>query len=634
MSNRQVSGSVEIDVEGIGGIDSTTVSLGEGINLLEGRNATNRTSLLQAIMAAMGSEQVSLKADRDEGSVELSIHGESYTRTLERTDAGVVFGGDPYLTDPTEADLFAFLLETNEVRQAVKTGGDLREIIMRPVDTVEIEQRIRSQQSDRREIDSRIERLERERERLPELEERRTELRRELEETRTELAEARAELEEVDTTVEEKKRFEETLAELKSVRSDFESVEYRLETEREALASAEEELKSVQSERTESVGSVGEQIASLDDEIDRLREQKRSCDARVSELNRIVQFNEQLLDGDGELAELFDDDDDDITGELMSNGQRTCWTCGSEVSKSEIEDMLDRLRELSHTQRRQRSELAEELDELKTQRDQLKTEREKRERMTERVDSLRADIERREESIAELEAEKEELERHIEELEAEAQTYEDVSESRVLEVHRTINKKEIAIENAEANLAEVAGEIERLEAKAEEIDDLEEKREQINERLTDLRTRIERLESEAVESFNEHMAALVDLLEYENLARVWVERQGGGPDTDTTFVLHIVRTREDGASYEDELNHLSESEREVIGLVFALAGYLVHDVYDDQPFLLLDSLEAIDSERIALLIEYFEEYAPTIVAALLPEDTRLLDESVPRIRDI
>ncbi len=52
-------------------------------------------------------------------------------------------------------------------------------------------------------------------------------------------------------------------------------------------------------------------------------------------------------------------------------------------------------------------------------------------------------------------------------------------------------------------------------------------------------------------------------------------------------------------AYEDTLRHLSESEREVTGFVFALAGYLVHDVHEQVPFMLLDSLEAIDSDRIA-----------------------------------
>jgi len=64
--------------------------------------------------------------------------------------------------------------------------------------------------------------------------------------------------------------------------------------------------------------------------------------------------------------------------------------------------------------------------------------------------------------------------------------------------------------------------------------------------------------------------------------------------------------------------------------VFALAGYLVHDVHEELPFMLLNSLEAIDSARIAALIEYFKDYVDYLVVALLPEDAQALDEDKHR----
>lgn len=78
-------------------------------------------------------------------------------------------------------------------------------------------------------------------------------------------------------------------------------------------------------------------------------------------------------------------------------------------------------------------------------------------------------------------------------------------------------------------------------------------------------------------------------------------------------------------TYEDTVNYLSESEREVMGLIFALAGYPAHEVYETVPFMLLDSLEAIDADRIARLIEHIEEYSDYLIIALLPEDAAALD---------
>jgi len=96
----------------------------------------------------------------------------------------------------------------------------------------------------------------------------------------------------------------------------------------------------------------------------------------------------------------------------------------------------------------------------------------------------------------------------------------------------------------------------------------------------------------------------------------------------------IVRSSDSGTLYEDSVENLSESEREVVGLVFALTGYLAYDVYEKVPFMLLDSLEAIDANRIAELVDYLSEYVDNLIVALLSEDAAALDEDYERIRGI
>jgi hypothetical protein len=98
--------------------------------------------------------------------------------------------------------------------------------------------------------------------------------------------------------------------------------------------------------------------------------------------------------------------------------------------------------------------------------------------------------------------------------------------------------------------------------------------------------------------------------------------------------LQVVRTADSGATYEDTIDHLSESEREVTGLTFALAGYLVHELYETVPFMLLDSIEAIDPERIAHLIDYFGGHADYLVVALLEDDAAALNDDYTRISNL
>jgi hypothetical protein len=84
----------------------------------------------------------------------------------------------------------------------------------------------------------------------------------------------------------------------------------------------------------------------------------------------------------------------------------------------------------------------------------------------------------------------------------------------------------------------------------------------------------------------------------------------------------VIQRTDAGAADEDTVAHLSETEREVTGLVFALAGYLVHTIYDTVPVMLLDSLEASDADRIAALVEYIANRAGYFVVALPHGQTR------------
>ena len=210
----------------------------------------------------------------------------------------------------------------------------------------------------------------------------------------------------------------------------------------------------------------------------------------------------------------------------------------------------------------------------------------------------------------------------------------------MLDLHKQANRLEFELGRLEREREEISTEIESVEADLTEREELEAEREQVEVDLTDLRGRIERIETQAIAEFNDHIETVLELLDYANIERIWLERretetrEGRRTVTKTVFDLHVIRSTDSGTTYEDTVSHLSESEREVTGLVFALAGYLAHDLYESMPFVLLDSLETIDSDRIAALVDYFEEYADHVVVALLLEDAAALDDDHERITEI
>jgi len=642
--------TTKISIENIGGIESAEAELPPGVTVLAGPNASNKTSFLRAIMAGLGSEEVSLKGDAEEGRVELELGGETYERTFTRTGSGVVAEGDQYLDDPELADLFAFLLKSNEARRAVETDADLRELIMRPVDTAAIQNDIERLQEEKVQLDDELDQIESLKRKLPDLEQRKQSLEDDIEAKRDELRAAEDDLDDVDASVEdqreEKDELDEKLSELSNVRSELEDVRYDIETKRESLNSLEEERRELEDEEESLEAVPDEEFEHIEDHVEDLRRRKQSVNAEISELQNTIRFNEKMIDEASEgkhpaIETAPDGGEGALTDQLLEQEQETvCWTCGSQVEVEQIEETIENLRDLRRQKHDVKSDLESELDEYKERKSEYERQQRKYERVQERLDRTENEIRTTEADIERLTDRKESLMDDVERLETEVEELESETYEEVLELHRTANELEYELGKLETQRDEVADEIQEIESEIERKSDIEAHREEITEELVDLRTKIDRIEADAVEEFNEHMDEVLNILDYENIERIWIEmvekevREGRRTVQRNAFELHVVRSSDSGVAYEDTVNHLSESEREVTGLVFALAGYLVHDVYENVPFMLVDALEPIDADRIAALIDYVESYVDFLVVALLSEDADALEIDHHRVAEV
>jgi predicted nucleic acid-binding Zn-ribbon protein len=641
---------LELTVENIGGISETTVDLSPGLTVLEGRNATNRTSFLRALMAALGSDSFTLKGDADSGRVELDLAGTVVKRRFERRNDGVKTTGEQYLDNPEIAELFAFLLEDNDARRAVVRGDNLRDILTRPIDTAEIEAEIERLQANKRDVEDHIEWIDERENDLLELERRREDLESTIEDRRKRLEELQAAVDEADSNVaakrERKEAVEEQLDALKDRRSRLEDIRFDLETLRETVESLEHERESTQSELEELSVDPNVDPASLRSSLDDLRDRQRTVTAQLNELQSIIQFNEDMLEGtDSEIRAAIagesDDDHGSVTDQLVVDEETvTCWTCGSQVMEDEIEATLESLRSFSREKSSERQSISDDIDETQERLSAYEKAKRDLDAAEERLAEVDTKLDRKRERIEDLEAEREAVHEEIEELESAVEAEQSSEYEELLDLHKEANRVELELEQAEDELASVESEIEDVESLVAERDEYENRRAQITDQLRELRNRIDRLEENAVESFNEHIAEVLDLLDYDNVARVWIERkeqevrEGRRKVSKNVFDLHIVRETESGKAYEGTVETLSESEQEVVGLVFALAGYLVHDLHESVPIMVLDSLEAIDSERIATLVEYFADYPEYLIVALLPEDAAAVDAEYETVKSI
>ena len=314
-STETLAETFTLEAANIGGINETSIQLSTGVTILEGKNATNRTSFLQAVMASLGSDQFILKGNADHGHVRLTFGDTIVERQFNRRNGIVESSGEGYLDDPELANLFAFLLEDNEARRAVTRGENLRELITRPIDTDKINAEIERLQAEKRQLDEQIQHIdERERD-LVDLEQRKNRLETEIEDREEQLADLETQIDQAGTDLQAERKeqaaVEEKLDELKERRSELETIRFQMETAEETIDSLKTERDEKEAAREDlSVGS-NVDVAALRDELDDLREHKRQLNAQMSELQSIIQFNEEMLEGtDSELADVLRDEND------------------------------------------------------------------------------------------------------------------------------------------------------------------------------------------------------------------------------------------------------------------------------------------------------------------------------------
>lgn len=644
----QTTEEVEISVSNIGGIDQTNAVFQPGVTVLAGRNATNRTSLLQAISAGLGSDNVSLKTDAQKGQVKMTISGETFTRTLTRNGDRVSTSGEPYLDDSELADLFAFLLESNEARRAVVQKDDLHELIMRPVDTEEIQRKIELLTEQKREIDDKLETLDGLQQELPKLKQELGVVEGKIEKRNSQLEEKEAEIEALDSDIQEtrqeKSKLEEKFEDLRNKRSKLEEARSELDRKQESLQSLKQRHSELEEEVTDIPETPMGNVQEIESQIDQLRGELRTITETINEIQTIIQFNEEKLDEtNSEIAEALgvkNSSSNSVTDRLIGDKQAVCWTCGSSVEKSSIEDTLDRLRDLSRTKLARKRELNEQIDELEDEKVKYQEKQRQRDQIEQEFETIEQKVEQREDRIQTLRARRDELKSEVTELEETVGSLKDEDYSEILDLHKEANQLEFELGRLKDERTEIEREIDERETQLKKRHQVESEREEVNERLKQLRTEVERIEERAVTEFNDHMDTVLSIMEFENLDRIWIERtqktvrEGQKKVPQTAFDLHVVRSTGTDVTYEDQIDNLSESERETTGLIFALAGYLVHEVYEEVPFMLLDSLESIDSDRIATLVEYLSDYAEYLLVALLPEDASAVSQEKARVSEI
>lgn len=600
-----------ITVENVGGIGEASFTFEETVSIISGPNATNKTSLLQAIAFGLGRDNVSIRNDADEARVTLSIGGESFTRTARRSGRGITISGEGYLSDSEDKRLFDYfgcLLEFNPLRSAVRQDEEIEPVLKEPVDIDTLEQRRSTKMQEKRSLQQDVERLgdveseirdqeqtlERKREERSELEQR-------LDELQEKQTESTAPDDELDTLREERTDLVLKRDEYERQIADLEGAIERLEADREEIEAELEEQRELAEEYD--LGDLKSERTSLQDEID-------DIERRYDILQSVLTANREMLNSEhtGALGQETD---------LMSK-QVDCWVCGRPTEVDAIEETIDELQALVKQDKQKKREVKPKVEELEEQISEGKRAQRRVRNLEGRIDDIEQKLQERRESLATKRDELEGVREEISELDEEIAALEAEQASEITDLTDEIEEVRVDLQTVEQTIESTQERIETLEEQKREREEKRDRIDELSDEITELTDRIENLETHLREEFNGAMDDLVSRLDFDRIERIWL---------DGNFELVIARDV-DGSVREDTVETLAESEREIVGLVLALAGYTAFDLDEIVPVLLIDTLGALDTTRTDLFLEYFSDRPEFLIASVLPENAGTISHSV------
>lgn len=653
MSTETSATGIQLEIQNVGGIEHQEITIDPGLTVLSGENATNRTSLLKAIMALAGSDEPPIRSGTERGYVKGEINGESYEREVTATaTGGYSWSGEGYCDDPLLAELYSFLLEQNDVRQTVSSGGDLRELIMRPVDTDALEAREDELAERKRELEGREDKIEEQKARIERLKQTISDLTEDKEDLIDEKEDVERQIEEFDGDVSQQQskldESDDIQSQIRDVSREISDLNSELRTVKNDLENRREELSRLEVGDEDDIAELNEEIRECQQQIDDLESEQSKLDDKKQTLSPLRSFLTSITGGTdvAEINQIISEYSDvsrtasgsgseSVTDELISGSDddELCVLCGAEIDPDHYEKLERSVANAMNSLNSKDDEIADDISDLTSKKKRLKQKIRDIQNTQERMESLEEDIKDFEAEIQSIEAEIEDLKSQKSELEDEHEEVQQGLENDVQELIG-LNKKQTELETKiDDKESTVDSRKEDLESAKDKLDELKEdagELDAVKEELNRVRNKVSEIEKSVVEQFNDRMDEVLNRLGYSGIERIWIQdrmvekRKGRQKVEETVFDLNIVREI-DGKTTQDTIDNLSESEREVTGLIFALTGFLVHDVDEVFPVTLMDSIEMVDSNRIEELLRYFDQYTEYLIVAALPADADQID---------
>lgn len=570
--------SMELDIRNIAGIREGQATLHPGVNAVRALNWQGKSSFVEAIETALGAA-TTLTEGASDGEVSLAFDGQTARVELHRENGVVHRRGTPYLDDEYDricARLYACLDDDNAVREAVRAGENLEELLTRPLDFEDIDARLADLVEERQAVETELERAEQAAKQLPAAQETVTTLEDELEALQAQRAELVAEQgEAVDDAEDVRDELSQARAERSKLTERIERLENTVERTEARLADLREQREAIE---VPDVDIESELVAARD----RLDRAERDVDL----LQGLYSANKRILEEDR--VDLVADVDRGLMADDVD-----CWICGSSAAIDDVEARVEQLGERVAALNEDANAARETIEELEAKRGEATQARREQQDLDRQITDLEGTLADRRESLTEARDQLTRVEDRIDDLADE-----------VAETDERLTDLQSDIKYTESKLAEEREELADLEREAAQRELLAETLEELTEEITTLRERKSTVKQQTREAFDATIRELVSRFETSfETARLT-----------STFDLVVARE-----GREVSLDALSEGEVELLGIVAALAGYEAYDVGDRTPVLVLDGVSGLADENLHTLVEYLRDKADYLVFTAYPE---------------
>jgi len=589
----------QVSVTNIGGIYEATATLESGVNIVQASNFSGKSSFMNAIQTVMGTTGMfdsshPLTEGKERGTVELDSEETTHSISLERSATnGVVLRGTPVLEDDADqmcARLFAFLGEDNPIRSRVREQKDLTELLQAPLDLENIDEQIATLKRKRESKQEEIKTAQRAEENIPAVNKAIATLEEELDN----LCQKRNE---VETRVGSEITDNESLSEdLANRRSEVSTLERRISRLQSTLSETETQLEEKRNEK-EGLDIPEQPKASTD--VEEKKQRVDEIDLQIDLLEGLYRANQRVIEED-ELSLVTSIDRTIVEDEF------DCWICGESTTTETIESRLVALQDRVETLKQERTTLTDEIEAVEKQEREYREKKRQAAAIEEEIGELSAKRDDLQRDLTQAKARKAEVETKVSELENDLEEAETELSEELTDIKSEIKLKEQELETQQNRLEE-------LETKRKNADAVRAEVETINEEIEALKERKENKQRELKTQFDEAMATALDhFAPGFDGARLGIK-----VNTENKIEAFDLIVARDGL--ETTIDTLSEAERELIGIVVAIAGYRTFEVSDRVPMIMLDGVSQLAADNLRLLCEYLSDDTEMLVTTAYPE---------------